>query len=81
MATMVDYNDELAEIKRGIERRVLTKANTDIKVKLNSVANFMYIKSKTAKSEADRHDAMTYVKAIKKAIDIVDIRFGLLLKE
>lgn len=78
---MADYDEDIAEIKRNIERKALTKAQTDIKIKLNSIANFMYIKSKTAKKEAERRDAMTYVKAIKRAIDVIDIKFNNLLKE
>jgi len=81
MATMADYDEDIAEIKRNIERKALTKAQTDIKIKLNSIANFMYIKSKTAKEETERRDAMTYVKAIKRAIDVIDIKFNNLLKE
>ena len=81
MVTMADYDEDIAEIKRNIERKALTKAQTDIKIKLNSIANFMYIKSKTAKEEAERRDAMTYVKAIKRAIDVIDIKFNNLLKE
>lgn len=78
---MADYDEDIAEIKRNIERKALTKAQTDIKIKLNSIANFMYIKAKTAKEEAERRDAMTYVKAIKRAIDVIDIKFNNLLKE
>lgn len=78
---MADYDEDIAEIKRNIERKALTKAQTDIKIKLNSIANFMYIKSKTAKEETERRDAMTYVKAIKRAIDVIDIKFNNLLKE
>lgn len=81
MMENTELETEVAEIKRTIERKALAKAQADIKVKLNSVANFHYIRSKTAKDADERRDAMTYVKAIKKAIDIIDIKMNSMIKE
>ena len=81
MKETTEIETEIAEIKRNIERKALARAQSDIKVKLNSVANFHYIRSKTAKNADERRDAMTYVKAIKKAIDIIDIKMNSMIKE